>query len=101
MNFVEFSDVTCDFGGLLDVQRLVVAQEGSGAGDIGFRLFIRAAMNRIVRTLKEQRFTIHNELDARIAIFGVEAAQALTRQHDRRGNIVFYLHFVGGMKIGP
>ena len=72
-----------------------------GAGDIGLGLLVGAAVNCIVRTLEEQGFAVEHQLDAGIRIFRVEAAQTFARQHDRNRDVVFHLHFVGGMKIRP
>ena len=50
---------------------------------------------------KSKRLAIQHQLDAGIAEFRIEAAQAFARQHDRSRDVVLHLHFVGGMKIGP
>ena len=58
-------------------------------------------MNGVVRTLEEKRLAIEHQLDAGIAEFRVQAGKTFARQHDGNRDVVFHLHFVGGMKIGP
>ncbi len=55
-----------------------------GLGDVGLGLLIGAAMNRFVGTLEEQRLAIQDQLDAGIAKFGVEVAEALARAGRRK-----------------
>ena len=89
-----------DLGGVVDGDGLVVGQERAGAGDIRFGLLVGAAVNGIVGALKKKSFAIQHQLDAGIGVLGVQTAQAFARQHDGNGDVVFDLHFVGGMKIG-
>ena len=58
-------------------------------------------MNGVVGPLEQQRLAILHQLHAGIAILGIEVVQALARQHDRRGDVVFHLHLVGGIEIRP
>ncbi len=73
----------------------------SGAGDIGLGLAVGAAVNRVVRPLEEKQLAILHQLDAGVLRLLVEVVQAFARQHDRHRDVVFHLHFVRGIKIGP
>ena len=97
--FVELRHVVRDPGGLLHVKRFVVGQERARRGDIGLGLFVRSPVNCIIGTLEQQCFAVEHQFNAGILIFRVEAAQALARQDDGNRDVIFYLHFVRGMKI--
>src|SRR5665213_2332411 len=58
-------------------------------------------MNGVVGTLKEPRLAIFDELDALITVFGIEIVQAFARKNYGSSDIVFDLHFIGRVKIGP
>ena len=80
---------------------LEVGEENAGAGDVRFRLLVHAAMDGVVGALEEQALAVGHQLNARVGILRVEIFEAGPRQHHRRGDIVFHLHLLGGVEIGP
>src|ERR1700676_5501964 len=89
-----------DSRGLLDCERLVVGKEGAGTGDVYLGVLVGAAANRVIGPLIQQRFAVQYELDARVLVFGVEAAQAFAGHNDRYRNVILHLHLVSWVKIG-
>ncbi len=80
-------------------ERLEIGEERARAGDIGLRLLVEAAMNRLVRPLEQHGFAVGHQFDAGVAIFRVEMREGRARQHHRRRDIVLHLHLVGRMEI--
>ena len=80
------NSATCagDSRSLIERERLVIRQERAGAGDIRLRLLVGAAMNGVVRTLEEKGFAIEHQLDAGIAEFRIQAAEAFARAARRK-----------------
>ena len=99
--FIELGDMRGESRSLIEREWLVIRKERARAGDIGFRLPIGAAMNGVVRALEKKRFAIEHQLDAGVAEFRVQAAEAFAWKHDRSGDVVFHLHLVGRMKVRP
>ena len=67
------------FAACSDVERLIIRKERAGAGDVLFRLFVRAAMNGIVRALEKQRFAIQHQLHAGIVEYSASRPLRLSR----------------------
>ena len=65
------------------------------------RLAYRRRDESLRRDAGREAFAIQDQLDAGIAKFGVEAAEALARHYDRNRDVVFDLHFVGRVKVRP
>ena len=57
-------------------QRLVIGKERIGTGDVGFRLPVHAAMDRVVRPLEQQSLAIAHQLDAGIVVLGIQIVQS-------------------------
>ncbi len=56
-------------------------------------------MDGVIGPLEQQGFAIHYKLDALIRVLRVEIVQTFPRQHDRCGDVVFYLYFIRRIEI--
>src|SRR5262249_48100118 len=57
-------------------------------------------MDGIVGPLEKEVLTVPDELYALVVVFRVQVLESVTWQHDRNGDVVFYLDFVGRIEIG-
>ena len=60
---IEANGILDDLLGLFGIEWFVVRKETAGLREIGFGLGIVAAIDGIVGTLEEAKFTVLNELD--------------------------------------
>ena len=79
--FVELDHVVDDRPRLFHRQRLEVRDERAGRRQVGLGLRVEAAMDRLIRTLEQQRLAVGHQFDARIRVARIEVVQALTRHH--------------------
>ena len=97
--FVKLDGVLDEFAGHLRGQRLVIGKEIVEPREIGFRLLVVAAMNRVIGALEQALFAILDEFERRHLVHVGQIFHARARHQHGRGDVVFLLNLCAGMKI--